>query len=142
MPDTIVSPTVYQEAIDFLFSRIDYERATVISYDRREFRLDRMRELLARLDNPHLAYPIIHLAGTKGKGSTAAMIAGMLSAAGYRTGLYTSPHLERIEERVAIDGEACSAAELIELVGVRSPRGGRDGPLRPARRRRRQSDLF
>jgi dihydrofolate synthase/folylpolyglutamate synthase len=114
MPDVVNS--AYQQALDFLFSRIDYERAASVPYGRREFRLDRMRELLARLDNPHEAFPIVHIAGTKGKGSTAAMIAAVLTAAGYRTGLYTSPHLERVEERVAIDGRACSAEELIELV--------------------------
>src|SRR5687767_6307129 len=105
MPETCLSPPAYQQALEFLFGRIDYERVAAVSYGRREFRLDRMRELLARLDNPHRAFPIVHIAGTKGKGSTAAMIAGMLTAAGYRTGLYSSPHLERIEERVAIDGQ-------------------------------------
>ncbi|MEX2138787.1 MAG: folylpolyglutamate synthase/dihydrofolate synthase family protein [Pirellulales bacterium] len=116
MPETCLSPPAYQQALDFLFSRIDYERMAAPSYGRREFRLDRMRDLLARVDNPHRAFPIVHIAGTKGKGSTAAMVAGMLTAAGYRTGLYSSPHLERIEERVAIDGRPCSPAELIELV--------------------------
>jgi dihydrofolate synthase/folylpolyglutamate synthase len=116
MPETTLSSTAYQDALDFLFSRIDYERATVIAYDRREFRLDRMRELLCRLDNPHEAFPIVHVAGTKGKGSTAAMIAAVLAAAGYRTGLYSSPHLERVEERMAVDGCPCAPADFIELV--------------------------
>jgi dihydrofolate synthase/folylpolyglutamate synthase len=96
--------------------RIDYDRVAAGSYGRREFRLDRMRDLLTRLDAPDRSYPIVHVAGTKGKGSTAAMIAAVLTAAGYRTGLYSSPHLERIEERVAIDGCACSPGELVELV--------------------------
>ena len=116
MPETCVSSPAYQQALDFLFARIDYERLAASSYGRSEFRLDRMRELLARLDNPHRAYRIVHVAGTKGKGSTAAMISGILTAAGYRTGLYSSPHLERIEERVAIDGCPCSEEELVELV--------------------------
>lgn len=111
-----------EEALRFLFGRIDYERVTVVPYTRREYRLDRMRELLARLGNPQDALPIIHVAGTKGKGSTAAMTAAMLSAAGYRTGLYSSPHLDRIEERFAIDGEPCSATEFGELFEhVRGP---------------------
>ncbi len=79
-------------------------------------KLDRMRELLARLGNPHERMPLIHVAGTKGKGSTAAMIAAILSAAGYRSGLFTSPHLDRIEERIAVDGHPCSGDELAELV--------------------------
>ena len=82
-------------------------------------KLDRMRELLRRLGNPQDRLPIVHVAGTKGKGSTAAMIAGMLCPAGYPTGLFTSPHLERIEERIAIDGQPCppeTFAELVETV--------------------------
>lgn len=89
-------PTVGDPALDFLTSRIDYERASAVSYSQRDFRLDRMRELLARLGNPQDALKIVHLAGTKGKGSTAATIESVLRAAGYRTGLYSSPHLDRV----------------------------------------------
>ena len=60
--------------------------------------------------------PIVHVAGTKGKGSTSAMVAAVLSAAGYRTGLFTSPHLDRVEERIVVDGQPCSAEELADLV--------------------------
>ena len=84
-------------------------------------KLDRMRELLRRLGNPQDGMPIVHVAGTKGKGSTAAMIAAVLSAAGYRTGLFTSPHLDRVEERIAIDGQPCSAEDLAELVELVRP---------------------
>ena len=59
---------------------------------------------------------LIHVGGTKGKGSTAAAIAGILTAAGHRTGLYSSPHLDRIEERWAVDGRCCSAAEFVALI--------------------------
>lgn len=105
-----------QRAIAFLVERIDYERTTAVPYGQPDFRLDRMRELLARLDNPHLKLPTVHVAGTKGKGSTAAMIAAMLTAAGYRTGLYSSPHLDRLEERLAIDGRPCGESQLVALV--------------------------
>src|SRR5690349_14526866 len=91
-------------ALAFLHSRIDYERTAAVPYGNRDFRLDRMRELLARLGHPERGQQIVHVAGTKGKGSTAAMTAAMLSAAGYRTGLYTSPHLHHVEERLVIDG--------------------------------------
>ena len=79
-------------------------------------KLDRMRELLRRLGNPQDKMPIVHVAGTKGKGSTSAMVAAVLSAAGHRTGLFTSPHLDRLEERIAINGQPCSAEELADLV--------------------------
>jgi dihydrofolate synthase/folylpolyglutamate synthase len=103
----------YSAALAFLLDRINYERTAQIPST--AFRLDRMRELVCRLGDPHLRVPVVHVAGTKGKGSTATMIAAMLQAAGYRTGLYTSPHLERIEERFVIDGAACTADEFVEL---------------------------
>lgn len=105
----------YQAALEFLYGRIDYERATAMPYGSRELKLDRMRELLRRLDDPQNRLPIVHVAGTKGKGSTSAMIAAVLTAAGYSTGLYTSPHLDRLEERFRIDGRLCGADELAEL---------------------------
>ncbi len=110
-----------EAALRFLYERIDYERALAVPYSTRDFKLDRMRELLARLGNPQHAVPIIHVAGTKGKGSTTVMIAAALTAAGYRTGAFTSPHLESVEERLAIDGRPCSAEELIELVEQVAP---------------------
>ena len=100
----------------FLHSRIDYERVDSIPYRSRVFKLDRMRDLLARLGHPHHRVHIVHIAGTKGKGSTAAMIASVMDAAGYRTGLFTSPHLDRIEERFVVAGRACSENEFIDLV--------------------------
>src|SRR5580658_7811225 len=109
------STAAYDGAIDFLLGRIDYERMLSIRYDQRDLKLERMHELLERLGNPERAMPIVHVAGTKGKGSTSAMAAAMLSAAGYRTGLYTSPHLARLEERMTVDGGQCSADEMIAL---------------------------
>src|SRR5262249_24524026 len=103
-------------AREFLEGRINYERASAIPYREETFRLDRRRELMRRLGDPQDRLRIVHVAGTKGKGSTSAMIAAVLSAAGYRTGLYTSPHLDRLEERFRIDGQPCSAAELAALV--------------------------
>lgn len=105
-----------QEPLRFLFERINYERLQSMPYHERLLKLDRMRCLLRGLGDPHLRLPAVHIAGTKGKGSTAAMLAAVLSAAGYRTGLYTSPHLERLEERIAIDGQPLRTAELAELV--------------------------
>jgi dihydrofolate synthase/folylpolyglutamate synthase len=102
-------------ALDFLLGRTNYERTTSVPYAASHFKLDRMRRLLALVGDPQLGLKVVHVAGTKGKGSTAAMIAASLQAAGYGTGLYTSPHLERLEERFTIDGQQCSAAEFVSL---------------------------
>ncbi len=80
----------YQAALDYVLSFADYER---IPRSALVFDLRRIEMLLERLSNPQKAAKAIHIAGTKGKGSTAAMIASILTRAGYRTGLYTSPHL-------------------------------------------------
>ena len=119
--DPTTASSSYEDALAFLLQRIDYERAVAVPYDAREFRLDRMRELLARLGDPQQGLTIVHVAGTKGKGSTSAMIAAALSAAGYRTGLFSSPHLDRIEERMAIDGCPCSAEEFAALAEIVRP---------------------
>jgi dihydrofolate synthase/folylpolyglutamate synthase len=100
---------------DFLQRRINYERTTNVPYAAAEFKLDRMRRLMHLLGDPHLGVKTVHIAGTKGKGSTAAMAAAILQAAGYRTGLYTSPHLRSVEERVAIDGTPCPPADFLSL---------------------------
>ena len=80
-----------------------------------------MAELLDRLGNPQAGLPIIHLAGTKGKGSTAAMLSNIACSSGYRVGLYTSPHLDRLEERFVINNEPCTRAELVEMVALLRP---------------------
>jgi dihydrofolate synthase/folylpolyglutamate synthase len=108
--------TARARAIAFLLGRINYERVTELPYGKRHMKLDRMRDLLNRLGNPDAGLPIVHVAGTKGKGSTSAMVAGILQAAGYETGLFTSPHLERIEERFVVNGDICSSDELVALV--------------------------
>ena len=106
----------YRRAIDWLFGRINYEQSTPIPYSERGMKLDRMRELLHRLGNPHDQLAIVHIAGTKGKGSTGAMIASIMQLANYRVGIYSSPHLESFTERFQIDGVPCSPEELTELI--------------------------
>jgi len=108
--------TTYEQAIEFLFGRINYERAHGSSYSARDFKLDRMGQLLERLGNPQNRVPAVHVAGTKGKGSTAAMAAGMLSAAGYRVGLFTSPHVSAFEERMTVAGVRPEPSALVDLV--------------------------
>ncbi len=105
----------YAAALNFLWGRTNYERASAAHFDLDVAKLDRMRELARRLGDPHDRLRVVHVAGTKGKGSTAAMVACALTAAGYRTALYTSPHVHRIEERLCIDGTPCTAEEFAAL---------------------------
>ena len=105
----------YQAALDFLYSRINYEKGHA-PYSTANYRLDRMRRLLELLGQPQNRYRIVHVAGTKGKGTTSHAIANLLFACGFRVGLYTSPHLLRLEERIQCIGRDCSASELVSLV--------------------------
>ena len=109
------------DALQFLLGRENYERWQKMPYDPARMGIERMRQLLEAIGSPQENLPIVHVAGTKGKGSTAAMIAAALSAAGYRTGLFTSPHLERIEQRIAIDGQPCTAEEFTALLELLRP---------------------
>ncbi|MEX1224089.1 MAG: folylpolyglutamate synthase/dihydrofolate synthase family protein, partial [Pirellulales bacterium] len=111
----------YKQAIDYLLGRINYERNIAVPYAERAYKLGRMRELLRRLEDPQNCFPIVHIAGTKGKGSTAEMLSRVLQAAGLRVGVYSSPHLERLEERFAVDSRPCSAEELVALVRQLQP---------------------
>jgi dihydrofolate synthase/folylpolyglutamate synthase len=103
----------HARALAFWYGLIDYERRTIQPGD---LKLDRMRTLLQFLGNPQDRLRIIHIAGSKGKGSTSAMLAAVLRRAGYRTGMFTSPHLCSVEERIQVDGEPITAAELTELL--------------------------
>ena len=108
--------TRYNQALDYLYSYVDYSLKHISELARAEFNLDRMFALMEELGHPQEKYPIIHVAGTKGKGSVAALCASALEAAGYKTGLYTSPHLWDYVERIQIDGEPISHEQLVELV--------------------------
>ncbi|MBN1863167.1 MAG: bifunctional folylpolyglutamate synthase/dihydrofolate synthase [Dehalococcoidales bacterium] len=104
----------YEQARDYILGYTDYEKIPLPhalgSYD-----LRRVEELLARLGNPHLAAKSVHIAGTNGKGSTAAMISSVLTSAGYATGLYTSPHLITIRERFQVNGRPISRADFARI---------------------------
>lgn len=88
---------------------------------RTSYKLDRMRELLRELGDPHAAYPTIHVGGTSGKGSTATMIAGALHAAGKQVGLHTKPHLSSPTERARVDGIAVTRERFAELLDEMMP---------------------
>ncbi|HMN96620.1 MAG TPA: Mur ligase family protein [Phycisphaerales bacterium] len=104
----------YPTALRFLHDRADIERMRTIRYDQKTFKLDRMRDLLERMGNPHEQVKTVHVAGTVGKGSTVAMIAHMLRGCGYTVGEYTSPHLVDVRERIRIDGQMIGRNEFVE----------------------------
>jgi dihydrofolate synthase/folylpolyglutamate synthase len=106
----------YNKALDYLYSFVDYSLKHTSELVKAEFNLERMFELMAALGNPQDSYPIIHVAGTKGKGSVSAMVASALHAAGYRAGLYISPHLQDFCERIQVNGEPISHGDLAALV--------------------------
>lgn len=101
----------YSEAITFLLSLTDMERGFQASPNP-TMNLESMRSLLSRLNDPHRGRPTVHVTGSKGKGTTAAMIAGILTRAGNSTALYTSPHLHSFTERIAFDGDSISPEEF------------------------------
>ena len=108
--------SAYQQALDFLYSFVDYSLTRNFRYTPEKFDLGRMVDFLHLLGDPHRRFPVIHVAGTKGKGSTAAMIASSLQAAGMRVGFYTSPHLQEFTERIQIDGRHIAEQALADLV--------------------------
>jgi dihydrofolate synthase/folylpolyglutamate synthase len=108
--------TAYNLALDYLYSFVDYSLKHASELAKADFNLDRMFALMESLGNPQNKYPIIHVAGTKGKGSVSVMAASALQAAGYRIGLYTSPHLQDYTERIQVNKEPISHQELADLV--------------------------
>ncbi len=105
----------YSEAIDFLLSLSDMERGFQASPNP-TMSLDSMRSLLSRLNSPQLGRHTVHVTGSKGKGTTAAMIAGILGRNGHSTALYTSPHLHSFTERINLDGDAVSPEEMAAAI--------------------------
>src|SRR5271163_2584658 len=105
----------YASAVDHLYA-LGHELAPASpSATRRKFDLAHMRVLAAAVGDPQDTFPSVLIAGTNGKGSTAATLASILTAAGYRTGLYTSPHLVRVNERIQIDGAQISDEDFARL---------------------------
>lgn len=106
----------YHDVLRYLYGLVDYEKRRIERYSPREFKLERVVSLLEKLGNPHQAYPTLHIAGTKGKGSVSAMLAVVAEAGGMRTGLYISPHLHTYRERMQIDREPISRSAMTALV--------------------------
>ncbi|HHT9145168.1 MAG TPA: bifunctional folylpolyglutamate synthase/dihydrofolate synthase, partial [Candidatus Wunengus sp. YC61] len=102
----------YEEALAFLYKAIDYEKLISYQYNASTFSLDRMVKMLEYVGNPHKSFPSIHITGTKGKGSTAIMLSTILEHAGLTTGLFTSPHLIDLKERIQINHQNISEYEF------------------------------
>ena len=111
----------YSQALDYIYSFVDYSLTRNLRYSPEKFDLKRMRSFLELLDKPQQNYRVVHVAGTKGKGSTAAMIASILSASGYKTGFYTSPHMIDFSERIRIGDDLISHKEITDYVNQLEP---------------------
>ncbi len=113
----------YSDVVRFFESLIDYEKGRPARFrtETREADLDRFRKLLRELGSPQFCAPAFHIAGTKGKGSTCALLASILHDAGLRVGLYTSPHIETYCERIRIDGELIAESRFAKLIASLAP---------------------
>lgn len=109
------------DAIAFLLGRINFEHEPTVPYHESHFRLARMRRLCEELGQPQQQVPLVHIAGSKGKGSTTAMIAAGLRQSGYRVGSYTSPHVAAIEERISLNGASISEDAFVGLLNQMLP---------------------
>lgn len=111
----------YRQAEDYILNFTDYEKIPGSHYTSANYDLRRVEALLKRLGTPHFMAKTIHVAGTNGKGSTAAMVAEVLSTSGYKTGLFTSPHLHTLRERIKVNGGLISEEEFANLVSELQP---------------------
>ena len=111
----------YHDALAYLDQFANYELTRSVRYAPETFELARVERLLAQQGHPHRAYKVVHVAGTKCKGSTCLMIESALRAAGYRTGLYTSPHLHTFCERIQVSGHKIERQEVAALVDELEP---------------------
>jgi dihydrofolate synthase/folylpolyglutamate synthase len=122
--DMVLNNTVeiaYQEALDYVYSFVDYSLTRNLRNLPEIFDLSRMFSLMELFCNPQQQYPVIHVAGTKGKGSVSALCASALNAAGYRVGFYTSPHLSDYCERIQINGENITHQEFVKTINEMKP---------------------
>ncbi|RLC45178.1 MAG: bifunctional folylpolyglutamate synthase/dihydrofolate synthase [Candidatus Coatesbacteria bacterium] len=117
----MASPMNFQESVDYIYSFVDFERTGQITYNTRALDLKAFSELLVLLSNPHEEFAVVHVAGTKGKGSTCAMLASVLRASGLRVGLFTSPHLLDVRERIQVNGKWIAKDSFARALSVIKP---------------------
>lgn len=106
----------YKAAVNYLYSQTNYEHHRPSKYNTKTFSLDKMKRLLFKIGNPHKKFKSVHIAGTKGKGSTATMLARMLESCGYKIGLFTSPHISCVRERITINEKKIPRKYLAESI--------------------------
>jgi dihydrofolate synthase/folylpolyglutamate synthase len=111
----------YKQAKEFLLQTIDYEKLTQYKYDTSTFDLKRMEEMMSSVENPHKKRRAVHITGTKGKGSTAIIIASILKGLGLKTGLFTSPHLIYLGERMKVNDKTISQETFVQLINMLKP---------------------
>ncbi len=117
----MTKPSGYQEALDYIYSFVDYSLTKNLRYSPEKFNLSRMIRFLELIGNPQQDYATIHVAGTKGKGSICAMISSILSHNGYTTGFYSSPHMIDFNERIRIGDHLISHEKIAEYVDYLKP---------------------
>src|SRR5689334_100890 len=114
-------PAGYAQALEYIHSFDEPYLAAIRDHGHQAWGLAKIESLLAKIGDPQRAYSVIHVAGTKGKGSTSAMIARALEESGLRVGLYSSPHLEDWRERIQINHQLIEQQSLISLVEDLTP---------------------
>lgn len=106
----------YRQAMKYLFEKTDYEKQGRLRYNVTTFNLAKMQKLLSLVGNPHKKITTVHIAGTKGKGSTATMLAKMLESNDYKVGLYTSPHVTHLHERIVVNSKSINERQMLGLM--------------------------
>ncbi|MGC9327070.1 MAG: bifunctional folylpolyglutamate synthase/dihydrofolate synthase, partial [Candidatus Hinthialibacter sp.] len=119
----------YKQALRYLYSFVSYERKTNWTYSNKSLNLDRFRLFLERLGNPQFGFPSIHVAGSDGKGSVCAMTSSVLRSMGFKVGVFSSPHLHDIRERITVNGEWISKQNFSRLTRRLQETGEQESPL-------------
>ena len=110
------NPKPYNHYLERLLTLVDLEKFSGTRGPRVKFSLSRVYALLKSLGDPHKTSPVIHVAGSKGKGSVTAMVSSILSENGYKVGMFSSPHIHTFRERIRVNGKPITEGEFVHLV--------------------------